>query len=97
MLRRVMEAVLSARVETRLKLWVVQIRLWAAATGSSVELDVHPTVRVGRRVRVQFDRGTANRLSLGPRTHLRIPRAGHNLPQEEPEAFSDAVMELVNG
>jgi pimeloyl-ACP methyl ester carboxylesterase len=31
----------------------------------------------------------------GPRTHLRIPRAGHNLPQEEPEAFADAVMELI--
>jgi pimeloyl-ACP methyl ester carboxylesterase len=33
----------------------------------------------------------------GPRTHRVIPRAGHNLPQEEPEAFSDAVMELVGG
>jgi pimeloyl-ACP methyl ester carboxylesterase len=26
-----------------------------------------------------------------------IPRAGHNLPQEEPEAFAAAVMELVKG
>jgi len=24
-----------------------------------------------------------------------IPRAGHNLPQEEPEAFAAAVMELI--
>lgn len=32
---------------------------------------------------------------LGPRTHRVIPRAGHNLPQEEPEAFADAVMELI--
>jgi pimeloyl-ACP methyl ester carboxylesterase len=32
----------------------------------------------------------------GPRTHRRIPRAGHNLPQEEPEAFADAVMELIS-
>ena len=31
----------------------------------------------------------------GPRTHRVIPRAGHNLPQEEPEAFADAVMELI--
>ena len=31
----------------------------------------------------------------GRRTHRVIPRAGHNLPQEEPEAFADAVMELV--
>jgi pimeloyl-ACP methyl ester carboxylesterase len=31
----------------------------------------------------------------GPRTHRLIPRAGHNLPQEAPEAFADAVMELI--
>jgi hypothetical protein len=31
----------------------------------------------------------------GPRTHRVIPRAGHNLPQEEPEAFAASVMELV--
>ncbi len=33
----------------------------------------------------------------GPRTHRIIPRAGHNLPQEEPEAFAAAVMELIMG
>jgi pimeloyl-ACP methyl ester carboxylesterase len=31
----------------------------------------------------------------GRRTHRIIPHAGHNLPQEEPEAFVAAVMELV--
>jgi pimeloyl-ACP methyl ester carboxylesterase len=29
------------------------------------------------------------------RSHRVVPRAGHNLPQEEPEAFVAAVMELV--
>ena len=29
------------------------------------------------------------------RGHRAVPRAGHNLPQEEPEAFADAVMELI--
>ncbi len=29
------------------------------------------------------------------RTHHVIPHAGHNLPQEEPEAFANAVMELI--
>jgi pimeloyl-ACP methyl ester carboxylesterase len=29
------------------------------------------------------------------RTHRVIPHAGHNLPQEEPEAFAGAVMELI--
>ena len=33
----------------------------------------------------------------GRRTHRVIPRAGHNLPQEEPEAFAAAVLELVKG
>jgi pimeloyl-ACP methyl ester carboxylesterase len=32
---------------------------------------------------------------IGRRTHRVIPRAGHNLPQEEPEAFARAVMELI--
>ena len=31
----------------------------------------------------------------GPRVHRVIPRAGHNLPQEAPEEFTAAVMELV--
>ena len=31
----------------------------------------------------------------GRRVHRKIPRAGHNLPQEEPEAFAVAVMELI--
>ena len=33
----------------------------------------------------------------GRRAHRMIPRAGHNLPQEEPEAFAAAVMELIGG
>ena len=32
----------------------------------------------------------------GPRVHRIVPRAGHNLPQEEPEVFVAAVMELIN-
>jgi len=40
--------------------------------------------------------GTASATKFtGRRTHLVIPRAGHNLPQEEPEAFAAAVMELI--
>src|SRR6266851_2967577 len=31
----------------------------------------------------------------GRRSHHVIPHAGHNLPQEEPEAFAGAVMELI--
>jgi pimeloyl-ACP methyl ester carboxylesterase len=33
----------------------------------------------------------------GRRTHRVIPRAGHNLPQEEPEAFVAAVTEVLEG
>jgi pimeloyl-ACP methyl ester carboxylesterase len=40
--------------------------------------------------------GTATATKFtGRRTHHVIPLAGHNLPQEEPEAFAAAVMELV--
>ncbi len=40
--------------------------------------------------------GTAQAAKFsGPRIHRVIPRAGHNLPQEEPEAFATAVMELI--
>ena len=31
----------------------------------------------------------------GRREHRVVPRAGHNLPQEEPEAFAAAVLELI--
>jgi acetyltransferase-like isoleucine patch superfamily enzyme len=71
MLRPVMEALLRARIETRLKVWILKVRLRAVATGSLVVVDVDPSVRLGRRVGVQFDRGTSNRLSIGPRTLLR--------------------------
>jgi pimeloyl-ACP methyl ester carboxylesterase len=33
----------------------------------------------------------------GPRVHRQVPDAGHNLPQEAPAAFADAVKELTEG
>jgi pimeloyl-ACP methyl ester carboxylesterase len=33
----------------------------------------------------------------GPRSHRRVPGAGHNLPQEAPKAFAEAVIELARG
>ncbi len=42
--------------------------------------------------------GTAQAAKFSSRrAHRVIPGAGHNLPQEEPEAFAAAVMELVKG
>ena len=32
----------------------------------------------------------------GPRSHRIVPGVGHNLPQEAPQAFADAVLELVH-
>ncbi len=34
-------------------------------------------------------------LFTGPRSHRIVPGAGHNLPQEKPQLFADAVLELV--
>ena len=36
------------------------------------------------------------RFFTGPRSHRVIPGAGHNLPQEKPQVFADAVLELVH-
>ncbi len=33
----------------------------------------------------------------GPRQHRFVPGVGHNMPQEIPQVFADAVMELVRG
>jgi pimeloyl-ACP methyl ester carboxylesterase len=35
------------------------------------------------------------RLFTGPRSHRIVPGAGHNLPQEKPQVFADAVLELL--
>ena len=34
-------------------------------------------------------------LFTGPRSHRIVPGAGHNLPQEKPQVFADAVLELL--
>lgn len=39
-------------------------------------------------------RGSAGHFS-GPRVHRQVPAAGHNLPQEAPEAFAAAVVEVA--
>jgi pimeloyl-ACP methyl ester carboxylesterase len=41
------------------------------------------------------DGATSAAKFTGGRSHRVIPRAGHNLPQEEPEAFAAAVLELI--
>lgn len=35
-------------------------------------------------------------LFTGPRSHRIVPGTGHNLPQEKPQLFADAVLELVH-
>ena len=35
------------------------------------------------------------RYFTGPRSHRHVPGVGHNLPQEVPQVFADAVLELV--
>jgi pimeloyl-ACP methyl ester carboxylesterase len=36
------------------------------------------------------------RFFSGPRSHRVVPGVGHNMPQEAPQVFADAVMELLN-
>ncbi|KAH8901044.1 alpha/beta-hydrolase [Thozetella sp. PMI_491] len=41
------------------------------------------------------DGSSSAKLFSGPRVHHRIERAGHNLPQERPDAFVEAVLEVA--
>ena len=42
------------------------------------------------------DGSTFARHFSGPRVHHQVPNAGHNLPQEAPDAFASAVLELAH-
>ena len=42
------------------------------------------------------DGSTSARHFTGPRVHHQVPNAGHNLPQEAPDAFANAILELAN-
>jgi pimeloyl-ACP methyl ester carboxylesterase len=41
------------------------------------------------------DGSTSARHFTGPRVHHQVPNAGHNLPQESPDAFAGAILELA--
>ncbi len=41
------------------------------------------------------DGSSSARQFTGPRVHHQVARAGHNLPQERPDAFVDAVLEVA--
>jgi acetyltransferase-like isoleucine patch superfamily enzyme len=69
-LPRPFESLIRLRAQTRLTVWIARVRLAALATNSKVDMDVDRRARVGKHVRVQFQRGTTNRLSVGPRTAL---------------------------
>jgi pimeloyl-ACP methyl ester carboxylesterase len=48
-------------------------------------------------VRVPADAAHDAQRFTGPRSHRVVPGVGHNMPQEAPRVFADAVLELVRG
>jgi pimeloyl-ACP methyl ester carboxylesterase len=42
------------------------------------------------------DGSTSARHFTGPRVHHQVPNAGHNMPQESPDAFANAIVELAS-
>ncbi len=48
-------------------------------------------------VRPPAEAAAAAHRFTGPRSHRIVPGAGHNLPQEKPDVFAEAVLELVSG
>lgn len=67
------------------------------------ELAAHPTITVPAVTLDGLadgnfpatDGSASARHFTGPRVHHQVPNAGHNLPQEAPDAFADAVLELA--
>ncbi|RSM89803.1 alpha/beta hydrolase [Kibdelosporangium aridum] len=71
--------VLEAKLARQPKIVMPAVTLDGASDGSSPPTD-----------------GTASaKFFAGPRVHHVIPKAGHNLPQETPKAFVEAVLEVA--
>jgi pimeloyl-ACP methyl ester carboxylesterase len=74
-----------------------------ALTGIEERLAAQPAISVPSitfdgaddGVRPPADAAQHARFFTGPRTHRIVPGAGHNLPQEKPQVFASAVLELV--
>jgi pimeloyl-ACP methyl ester carboxylesterase len=74
-----------------------------ALTGIEERLAAQPAISVPSitfdgaddGVRPPADAAQHARFFTGPRTHHIVPGAGHNLPQEKPQVFASAVLELV--
>jgi pimeloyl-ACP methyl ester carboxylesterase len=76
-----------------------------ACAGIEARLAAQPAIRVPA---ITFDgtddgvrppapaQAAAHRFT-GPRSHRIVPGVGHNMPQEVPRVFADAVLELVRG
>jgi pimeloyl-ACP methyl ester carboxylesterase len=47
-------------------------------------------------VRAPSQLGASAQSFTGPRSHRVVPGVGHNMPQEVPEVFAAAVLELLN-
>jgi len=74
-----------------------------ALTGIEARLAAQPAISVPSitfdgnddGVRPPATAGQHAHFFTGPRSHHIVPGAGHNLPQEKPQVFADAVLELV--
>src|SRR4051794_33491350 len=63
-------SLLSLRRRARRAALVARVTAVAALRDAVVELDVAPDASIGRRVRVEIDPSTTNRLTIGPRARL---------------------------
>ncbi|MFB9304393.1 alpha/beta fold hydrolase, partial [Kibdelosporangium philippinense] len=77
--RRLFSGLLEAKLAKLPKIVMPAVTLDGASDGSSPPTD-----------------GTASaKFYTGRRVHHVVPRAGHNLPQETPKAFVNAVLEVA--
>ena len=86
-------AALNIRVVKAASGWAYDERRLAAQPPISVSSITFDGVDDG--VRPPAPAAQHARQFTGPRSHRIVPGVGHNLPQEVPEVFAEAVLELV--
>jgi acetyltransferase-like isoleucine patch superfamily enzyme len=62
---------IQARDRLRRLVFVTRLQVVAKLHRASVDIDIAPDVKIGRRIDIQVDPGTRNRIAIGPKCRIR--------------------------
>jgi acetyltransferase-like isoleucine patch superfamily enzyme len=63
--------VIRVRDQVRLLVFTTRLQAVAKLHRASIDIDIAPDVKIGRRIDIQVDPGTHNRLVIGPKNRIR--------------------------